>query len=78
VSEVAEQKHRPWVESILGPKYEDDEELSVADWDGTVRLGCTCGWTDSRIYPNTSSLPDAWRAHVTADMFGVDHRGRHA
>jgi hypothetical protein len=68
-------KHSPLVETVLGPKYEDAEE-SVTDWDGAVRLRCTCGWTDSRIYASTNSLPGAWRAHVTADMFGIGHRGR--
>jgi hypothetical protein len=68
-------KHRPLVEPLLSPKYDDDETLSVADWDGTVRLGCTCGWTDSRISIGSGLLADAWREHVTADMAGVDYRG---
>ena len=67
--------HRPVVEPTLSPKYEDDDALSVVDWDGTVRLGCTCGWRDSRIYAATGSLAEAWREHVTADMAGVDFRG---
>jgi hypothetical protein len=68
-------EHRPIVETVLGPKYEDDETLSVVDWDGTVRLACTCGWKDSRIYPTSRPLAGAWRNHVTADKFGVKYRG---
>ena len=66
----------------MSPKYEDDDGLSVADWDGTVRLGCTCGWKDSRIasplIATTDRLAGAWRDHVTADMVGLDHRGLRA
>jgi hypothetical protein len=68
-------KHGPLVEPVPGPKYEEDEELSVTDWDGTIRLACTCGWIDSRIYSSTDSLPKAWREHVTAEMFDVEQRG---
>jgi two-component system cell cycle response regulator DivK len=74
-------KHRPVIQTFLGRKYEDDEGLAVAAWDGTVRLGCRCGWRDSRIEAastapaSTGSLSDAWREHVMADMAGVEYRG---
>ena len=74
-------KHRPVIQTFLSPKYEDAEELAVAAWDGKVRLGCRCGWRDSRIAPastapaSTDSLADAWREHVMADMAGVEDWG---
>jgi hypothetical protein len=73
---VRRAKHRPVIQTVLGRKYEDDEGLAVAAWDGKVRLGCRCGWRDSRIEPaSTGSLSDAWREHVMADMAGVEYRG---
>lgn len=74
-------KHRPVIQTFLSPKYEDDEGLAIAAWDGKVRLGCRCGWRDSRIEPastapaSTGSLADAWREHVMADMAGLENRG---
>lgn len=72
-------KHRPVIQALLGPKYEDDDGLAVAAWDGQVRLGCRCGWRDSRIEAaSTGSLSDAWREHVIADMAGLDYPGSHS
>ncbi len=77
-------KHRPVIQTVLGRKYEDDEGLAVAAWDGKVRLGCRCGWRDSRIEPASTapaskgSLSDAWREHVLADMAGVEYQGGHS
>ena len=74
-------KHRPVIQTVLGRKYEDDEGVAVAAWDGRVRLVCRCGWKASRIEPATTapasigSLSDAWREHVTADMAGVEYSG---
>jgi hypothetical protein len=64
------------IEAVLGPKYEDDEELTVTDWDGTIQLACTCGWIDARIYSSAGSLPKEWREHVMAERLDLDHRGR--
>lgn len=70
-------KHRPVIQTLLSPKYADDEGLTIAAWDGKVRIGCRCGWRDSRIEPAstpTGSLADAWREHVMADMAGLEDR----
>jgi len=76
---VLRAKHRPVIQTFLRRKYEDDEGLAVAAWDGKVRLGCRCGWRDSRIEPaSTGSLSDAWREHVIADMAGVEYQGGHS
>jgi len=58
--------HRPVVAPVLGAKYEDDETLDILDWDGTVRLRCTCGWQYSRIYSaiTNAALAGRWRDHV--------------
>jgi two-component system cell cycle response regulator DivK len=71
-------KHRPVIQALLGRKYEDDDGLAVAAWDGKVRLGCRCGWRDFRAEPastapaSAGSLSDAWREHVIADMVGME------
>jgi two-component system cell cycle response regulator DivK len=72
-------KQRPVIQTILAPKYEDDERLAVAAWDGKVRLGCRCGWRASRIEPaSIGSLSDSWKEHVIADMAGMEYQGGHA
>jgi CheY-like chemotaxis protein len=76
---VLRAKHRPVIQALLGPKYEDDDGLAVAAWDGQVRLGCRCGWRDSRTEPaSAGSLSDAWREHVIADMAGLEYPGSHS
>ncbi len=62
---------------MMGPRYEDDEEIGQPDWDGTTRLSCTCGWADSRITAGKlADLAESWRAHLTATTYGLPLRDK--
>lgn len=70
-------QHEPLLVPLLGPRYEDAQEIGQADWDGTTRLSCSCGWTDSRVTAGElQELAGRWRSHLTASTYGMPLQDR--
>jgi hypothetical protein len=60
--------HKPLLEAVMGLKSDDPGEGQPAGhWDGTLRLACSCGWSEPRIFGSSTALAVVWRQHVLAD-----------